>query len=392
MAVSDDDKKQKQKKKKKKKQKQKQKQQQHQQHHLISNRREMTSAEALISLERAGQWEAALQILKKMGDLSLQASIISYNTTANACAKLGHWQTALHLTVLMSKRSLSPDQFSYNAVITGCARSAQWQSALSILTTMQTVRLEGDVFSWSSALNSCRRGGTWQLTVSLMEEMAVQSVKRDDVSWGFVLSSCELASAWQAALGLLESMISSQITPNGMHAGAVIGSLKRRSQSNKDDESFKVLEKLRKLWLEHLSPVRKGVGNEMIGDGSRSASSSGYYNSSSQAGSCKAATKVAEVGTASVLLEQEQQTNRDATSQKFTLVSSQHILGESEGVLALNKPTGVSTEDFLASLGQDGTKVVDPFHLVSRLDLPTSGVLPVALGSSKSPQSYWLEA
>ncbi|CAE7679699.1 unnamed protein product, partial [Symbiodinium necroappetens] len=60
-------------------------------------------------------------------------------------------------------------------------------------------------------------------------------------------------------------------------------------------------------------------------------------------------------------------------------------LGAWPGICAVAKPGGVSTEDTLARWA---LLLAMPLGTVSRLDLPTSGVLPFALGGDDSPE-YW---
>ncbi|CAE8702924.1 unnamed protein product [Polarella glacialis] len=65
------------------------------------------------------------------------------------------------------------------------------------------------------------------------------------------------------------------------------------------------------------------------------------------------------------------------------------VICNAPGLLAISKPAGISTEDALNKVS---------FHLrllvtaVSRLDLPTSGVLPMAVGAEDSAATQWLQA
>ena len=53
---------------------------------------------------------------------------------------------------------------------------------------------------------------------------------------------------------------------------------------------------------------------------------------------------------------------------------------------AFCEDSGISTEDFVAQLGRAGE-----LSIVSRLDYPTSGLLPLAVGV-ESPADHWLRA
>jgi len=74
--------------------------------------------------------------------------------------------------------------------------------------------------------------------------------------------------------------------------------------------------------------------------------------------------------------------------------SQLHVVLEAPGVLALFKPSGMTSEELRDKLSDilraDGH--ADDVTLVSRLDAPTSGVLPVALGTAQSGSAKWMHA
>eukprot|EP00913_Durusdinium_trenchii_P028075 g26322.t1 len=63
------------------------------------------------------------------------------------------------------------------------------------------------------------------------------------------------------------------------------------------------------------------------------------------------------------------------------------VLAAAPGILALSKPSGVRTEELLLLAG-----LTRGVSLVSRLDAPTSGVLPLILGASGSPVACCFQA
>ncbi|CAJ1461391.1 unnamed protein product [Effrenium voratum] len=71
-------------------------------------------------------------------------------------------------------------------------------------------------------------------------------------------------------------------------------------------------------------------------------------------------------------------------------VNLEGILKQGKGILVANKPEGISTERFAARLSARlGHR---PLSLISRLDFPTSGVLPLALGAEASFGARWFQA
>ena len=68
---------------------------------------------------------------------------------------------------------------------------------------------------------------------------------------------------------------------------------------------------------------------------------------------------------------------------------SLNILAFGRGVLVVDKPAGLTTEDALEHVG---THLDLRVSSTSRLDKPTSGILPVCLGHATSPATSWLRA
>ena len=65
------------------------------------------------------------------------------------------------------------------------------------------------------------------------------------------------------------------------------------------------------------------------------------------------------------------------------------LLAEKPGILVVHKPAGITTENFVKMVE---VAVAVPLCAVSRLDHPTSGVLPIAVGKEDSGPSKWLKA
>ncbi|CAE8709449.1 unnamed protein product [Polarella glacialis] len=65
------------------------------------------------------------------------------------------------------------------------------------------------------------------------------------------------------------------------------------------------------------------------------------------------------------------------------------VLCEAPGLVAISKPSGLSSENALELLAR---RLRRPFSMVSRLDQPTSGVLVFADGRESSVATWWLQA
>ena len=65
------------------------------------------------------------------------------------------------------------------------------------------------------------------------------------------------------------------------------------------------------------------------------------------------------------------------------------IIHQEENFMAISKPAGVSTEQALQTLSKQLLKTV---FSISRLDLPTSGILPLVVGEESSLATRWFFA
>ncbi|CAE8586885.1 unnamed protein product [Polarella glacialis] len=143
-------------------------------------------------------------------------------------------------------------------------------------------------------------------------------------------------------------MVENQVMPNGLHAGSAASSV-RVSVGN--EAAWELLDGLLTLWLEHESPEDKLQTSWLDDDFGGS------------------------------------DTSEDVLP----------VLCHGPGVVGIFKPAGVTTEEAVRQLSQQlghrrhMPKPVD-LHVVSRLDHPTSGVLPLGLGAVGSAAANWLGA
>ncbi|CAE8612497.1 unnamed protein product [Polarella glacialis] len=309
---------------------------------------EVTYNVAISVFEKAGQWQLALSLLSSMPEISSMPNVISYNAAISACEKGGQWQLALSLLSIMPARAVIPDTISYSAAISACEKGNRWELAFRLLNKMSEMNIPPNVITYSAAMSACEKGGQWQLALSLLSSMWEVALAPNDISYAAVISACEKAAAWEPAIALLQNMVENQVMPNGLHAGSAASSV-RVGVGN--EAAWKLLDGLLSLWLEHERPEDKLQTSWLDDDFGGS-------------------------GTSEDVLP---------------------ILRHAPGVVGTFKPAGVTTEEAVRQLSQQlghrrhMPKPVD-LHVVSRLDYPTSGVLPLGLGAEGSAAANWLEA
>jgi pentatricopeptide repeat protein len=88
---------------------------------------------ALMSCERLGQWEHALQLLWLMEKHGLQISAVSYNHVIRACEVACEPKVALKVYQRMTRERCSPDTFTHLSVIRACIWGSLWDEVEDIL-------------------------------------------------------------------------------------------------------------------------------------------------------------------------------------------------------------------------------------------------------------------
>ncbi|CAE8639941.1 unnamed protein product [Polarella glacialis] len=342
---------------------------------------EVSYSAAISACEKVGRWQLALKLLDTMPQISIVPNAVSFNAAISACEKGGQWEMALSLLRQMPHVKISPNTITYSAAISACEKGGQWQLAFSLLNLMPEMTISQNAVSYNAAISACEKGGQWQLALSLLSNMLGIGLSLDGTTSGAALSACEQVSAWQPALALLDNMLSSQLLPNGLHAGSAASSLRKALG---DSAAYELLDKLRELWE----------------DNSNSNSNNNYNNYNNNSNNNKQPwedsnnnNKQPEVR----LWEAGQPVDQQLAVPPEALAAVFDVLSDVPGVIAIFKPSGVTTEEAVNELSQQlarqrhVSESVD-LHIVSRLDHPTSGVLPLALGAVGSTAANWLEA
>ncbi|CAE7588780.1 unnamed protein product [Symbiodinium sp. KB8] len=283
---------------------------------------------AISSCEKSSQWGVAIQLLEEMSSKSL-SDRISYNAAISSC-KL-QWKHALALLTSISSEQMDPDEISFNAAISACEKCGAWDVALAILGLIATSGPAGPgIITLNAAMSACEKSHRWTEVLELFSQIQLWHLSPTEISWQVVLGACERATQWQAALQVLDHMISDQIVPSGTAAGSILHSLRQTSAAALET----VLSRLKSVWLE-------------TGD-------------------------VPEFPR--------------SLQEEFSVVAS------APGVFAVAKPEGVSTEQLVEQLAVSLKEHDFCLSVVSRLDQPTSGVLPLVLGAETSPSGRWCKA
>eukprot|EP00434_Breviolum_minutum_P017767 symbB.v1.2.015682.t1/scaffold1179.1/size133475/5 len=296
---------------------------------------------------RAAPWQIVLKFVDEMKVARLGNSICQ-SSVMNVWSRHGQWQVSLGTLQQGSgdcEGLHAAPAHSVTAAMAACEKGDHWQQSLQIFNRSQVTK---DEVCLNAALSACSKGSNWQTAIQILSTMQRQRVERGDVSYNSAISACGKAKEWQMAIALCQELISiSHLTAPGIwcattalacegnwsHAlamlqwaldqpytvdAALAGIVISIIQESLGSlKALEVLDALRMHWLQSLGPM---------------------HEPSPVPG-----------------LQEDQ------------------ILCQRPGLLVINKASGETTESVVENHLGD-------LRLASRLDAPTSGVLPLASG------------
>ncbi|CAE8621629.1 unnamed protein product [Polarella glacialis] len=325
---------------------------------------------AISACEKGSQWKLALDLLDSMPEAKVVADKITYSSAISACAQGGQWQHAVKLLSVMPEATVLPNIFSYNSAITACEKGGQWQHAHRLLSMMPGAKIGPDQISYNSAISACEKGREWQMAVKLLSMMPEAKIVPDQLSYSSAISACEKAGDWPMALSLLQVTLGARVVPDEITYNSVITACSKSGQWH--------------LALKLLSMMPEGATlNHATAWGSVLLSMAMSGNQELKASLMKS-LRLQWLESASCF-------GRYPSSKNFSFGGFQVLL-ESDGLFAVFKPAGITTEELVARLSQALLSEGYPrdITLSSRLDVETSGVLPLAFGPESSAVGRWL--
>ncbi|CAJ1400074.1 unnamed protein product [Effrenium voratum] len=352
---------------------------------------EMNYNSAINACEKGGEWELALALLHEMPLQRLPLSAWSFSTAISACEYASLWQPAL--AFLNRMRSAAPDLVSWTAAMSTCAKAAQWEASLLLLAEIPA----RDAYCFNVAVGACEKSSRWEMALSVLGMMDAKTVSPGLITYNAALASCKKGGNWEVALQLWQSLHESGFVPDVISFNCAIGASHMASRwalamhffglmspDLPDRSTFtEVANACEKVgeWTSSLHVFASALAARVIPDGTCAGSVAGALRSAGDEG-----------GAMQLLREMlARWPEYDPETDRSIWAASQGtMLARAPGVVAISKPSGISTEMLLESwLGSSWNKRV---QTVSRLDYPTSGVLPIATGPENSIQCHWLQA
>eukprot|EP00435_Cladocopium_sp_Y103_P030514 s983_g7.t1 len=286
-------------------------------------------------------WQLAEASLALAISHATRPNTASYNIVMHVFETASKWAKAFDLLHRLDSWKLRFSVVSYNTAISACRYRSQWRGAVLLLGSLTEAYLKCNQITLSAAIVACSHR-KWE-ALSLFDTICTRAMKPNSISYGAVLDACEKSSSWSLCSKLLDDMLSTRLEVTGVEVGCLLSAARKAHGSN---FAQKLLKRMRCFLELHHEPYDSYDPYDLFEPHDPETFGSG---------------KSFELTLGTVLLERP-------------------------GILVVNKPSGTSSEDFVNLME---VALAVPLFAVSRLDHPTSGVLPLA---TESRIFQWLKA
>ncbi|CAL1152549.1 unnamed protein product [Cladocopium goreaui] len=293
-----------------------------------------------------GAWEACLDLLVRSLRASTHPNVVSCTTLIRTCATAGEWRMALEVLRSMAEMLVEANTWSYNSSITACESASHWEVALLQLHQMRAAELEPDVISFNSTLSAFQDGTSWSVALQVLEQMEQSHLEPDTLTFNSTITACR---HWPTALAVLQAMFTRNLLVSAISFGAVINECET-------DGEWEVALGL----LHHMLGMSHQPDGRILGSVVNCLRTKDGFAALELFSSLPIWVKNAAPVTADL--------------------PDMEVLACGPGILTLCKPSMQRTEDLVARVAE----VYPHVTVVSRLDSPTSGVLPVILAEDGS--------
>lgn len=347
------------------------------------------SAEAS-KLAKKGAWITVLHILKRLPRRQLYPDTILYSTAVSACEKAGEWRTALALLEEMEEKSVEANAFTFSSAIKACERQGCWEAVSKLLLHMANGNVQGNSYTFNAAIGTFGKAQMWLMALSLAKEMTIQQIQSDMITGSTLVGSLEGAQ-WPKALQAFDLLAASQVPRNDFTWNSMISACEQtwgvalqlllamsQQQWHPTSMSFSAALSACNHWPQTLALLETMARQRLRVTGIQVGSVLNCINM--ELGKPRA------IDVLKMLMANWEGGDDDQGLKERVFVPRRHmenielpaeILFQDESLIALAKPAGKSSEDCLQRLAN---YLQQPLTRLSRLDLPTSGILVASRG------------
>ena len=175
----------------------------------------------------------------------MQVNHIGLSAAISACEKAGQWKAACEVLRFSATARIRTDIVVYSAAIAACSRSGEWQAAFGLLEQMAVEHIRHDTVACTAAITACTNSTEWKSALSLLSSMNLQLLSPEIFAYTAALSACDLGERWEEALILMEDMQQNSMVIDGMHVGCAISAVQKRRGR---PAAIRLLKALRATW------------------------------------------------------------------------------------------------------------------------------------------------
>eukprot|EP00913_Durusdinium_trenchii_P024049 g22587.t1 len=161
------------------------------------------SSELLCSVAAAaveGHWTAASKLLRRMHEVDLQVSpvtfgslLVSYEATSQWCHAFAQLASGAWLGQCLS-------EIHCNAAISVCAKAALWDQGIQLLRSLAWLRIAASLVTLNSIISACEKGCQWQLALHLLHHLMDLQVLPDEITFNSALGDRYKLTVWHMQL------------------------------------------------------------------------------------------------------------------------------------------------------------------------------------------------
>ncbi|CAJ1344159.1 unnamed protein product [Effrenium voratum] len=138
----------------------------------------------------------------QLSGAGLRVNVVHFNAAARACAgELGAWENALQLLRGMAEVGVEADKVGYSTGLSNCGAQLEWRHSLQLL--QEAPR---DAVTWASAASACERSRQWPQALAACASAGGSLGAVDAVLQGAAAAAAGAGGVWAGALHLCNGL------------------------------------------------------------------------------------------------------------------------------------------------------------------------------------------
>lgn len=171
---------------------------------------EVVCGAMMLAYERAGRWEAAVNVLERARRMGIQANTIMCNTAISALGKAGKWEAAEQVFLQMPPH----DAVSYETLLAAYGMSGKALQSEATFTAMLEAGHVPRDYAYCGLIAAHSLASDWRAAVAVATRMRAAGVAPTVHVYNALLAACERHQQWDMALELRGAMLADGIPPN----------------------------------------------------------------------------------------------------------------------------------------------------------------------------------